>query len=155
MMRFGDFQSPILLEAFGDLCVAQDNQRLAARAYLLAAQQTGEMAGAAYEKIAKDSLGDAAIGLFASGSTQLMTLSDIQRFLKLELQEAKDWVANRKELVISTRIALSQIAGVGELRITRWLRGLILSNPLASKEQKLCQEIAFFRLPVLKRFLLS
>ena len=69
MLRFGDFRSPILLEALGDLLMAgtgaetndEDRhfaaaRRLAARAYLAAGRSAGGPAAEAYRKLAAAAL---------------------------------------------------------------------------------------------------
>lgn len=83
MMRFGNFQSPILLEVLGDLLLANhyknDSKMLAARAYLKASYEVSEDAArTTYRKKAEDAL-----------KTQRgFTLDDIEFHLKKEIHQA-------------------------------------------------------------------
>lgn len=88
MMRFGDFRSPVLLEAAGDLLLRQGNGQLAARAYLRAAE-TVESAESrkAYRKLAEESL---SMQKAEDRHTDL-TLASVEDQLRREVREADDW----------------------------------------------------------------
>ncbi|MEO1998443.1 MAG: hypothetical protein ABGZ17_24635 [Planctomycetaceae bacterium] len=94
MMRFGHFDSPVLLEALGDLLLAdlnQDAKRLAARAYLKAsyAVETPQ-ARAAYRQRAKDAL---AMQTRNANTTQPLDLAALERRFQTELKDAAAWYA--------------------------------------------------------------
>ena len=103
MMRFGDYTSPVLLEALGDLLLTGSNvgsremgQRLAARAYLRAAQGTNSpTAQQAYQSLAERTLAtqraDGRSGEQADGSR--LELATLENQLDREVQEANDWFA--------------------------------------------------------------
>ncbi|MFT5524874.1 MAG: tetratricopeptide (TPR) repeat protein, partial [Pirellulaceae bacterium] len=95
MMRFGNYRSPILLEAAGDLLRAdwnKDAKRLAARAYLKASQETADQpaVSAAYLKMAKSSLSMQTVAAQTSNQLPFKTLA--ASFSK-ELKEAAAWYA--------------------------------------------------------------
>ena len=88
MMRFGSHDSPILLEALGDLLDAQDSetgsQRLAARAFLKAAYETDDpVAVARYREKARSAL----------ISQQSVTLAGVEARLKEEIAKGDDYFA--------------------------------------------------------------
>ena len=93
MMRFGNYDSPVLLEALADLLLARgypdDGKRLAVRAFLKASYETeGTDASAAYRKLA-----GAAIDMQTvkpKGSTQLR-LETLEKKFKSELAEGAKW----------------------------------------------------------------
>ena len=97
MMRFANHDNPLLLEALGDLLMAQehdtsgngnaaDAKALATRAYLLAAYRTEGKTAEAYRQLAQD-----------AASLQVITkvgeaaLPEIEKRLKLELADAQKW----------------------------------------------------------------
>lgn len=86
MMRFGNFQSPVLLEAFGDLSQASgkggEGNLISARAYLKASYECeDDAARETYREYAKDCL-----------SMQVdATLEGVERDLKKELADADLW----------------------------------------------------------------
>ncbi len=90
MMRFGDYRSPILLEALGDLLLAnmkKDAKLLAGRAFLSASHNTTDARVAeVYRFFAKNAL----FGQVGSGSHTPLTLTT--QFSKLEtaLQKERD-----------------------------------------------------------------
>lgn len=92
MMRFGNFSSPILLEALGDLLLAQgiltDGKQLAARAYLKASYETEGATSFKYRRIA-----EAAIDLQVTpgNGNQQLTLDELERQFKAELQQGNNW----------------------------------------------------------------
>jgi hypothetical protein len=104
MMRFGHYDSPILLEALGDLLAAGDMEgdarQLAARAYLRASQEAAaEDAAEAYRGMAEE----AASNQFAlnharrspgqSGDALPSELAVIEAELAAELDDAQQWIA--------------------------------------------------------------
>lgn len=99
MMRFGKFDSPVLLEALGDLWTVvppgrdDANQLLAARAFLRASQVTATShpeAAAAYRKRAEFSLTNQMGGTGFNGQ---MTLADLEPQLLKEWNSAQEWYA--------------------------------------------------------------
>ena len=92
MMRFGNHDSPVLLECLGDLMVGdfqQDNKRLAARAFLQAAKQVPEDATRqAYRKRAMSAL---EMQTTQPGTTQELSLETLEATFDSERQEADDW----------------------------------------------------------------
>lgn len=103
MMRFGNHASPVLLEALGDLMglnrYDEDGaKRLAARAYLRAAQVTEGETRTAYRALAKDIL---AIQTTAAGTTRSLDLPSVERSLQKELAEGRAFVdeVHQKEAV--------------------------------------------------------
>ena len=97
MMRFGNFDSPILLEALGDLLISKDYRddakRLATRAYLKASYSFKEKTiRDAYRKLAEESLKMQTAGLSASQ----MSLDDLEKTFSAELTQADQWFASLK-----------------------------------------------------------
>ncbi len=93
MMRFGNFQSPVLLEVLGDLLADHGNgdaKRLGSRAYLAAARNTQGETSQAYREMAKSAL---FMQVIASGSQTAVTVSSIESNLNLEIKNADTWVA--------------------------------------------------------------
>ncbi len=91
MMRFGKHDSPILLEALGDLLIAglqDDAKRLAARAYLKASY---EVSGDARDKFREKAKKALAMQVAGRGSTQEIGLASIETLLKRELENADEW----------------------------------------------------------------
>ena len=93
MMKFGNFDSPILLEALGDLLISggfsSDAKLLAARAYLKASYATEDPdAQKLYREKANERLHFQTIG---NGKTTPISLSTIESQLATEIQEADDW----------------------------------------------------------------
>lgn len=93
MMKFGNFDSPILLEALGDLLISggfsSDAKLLAARAYLKASYETEDSdAQKLYRQKANERLHFQTIG---DGKTTPIALSTIESQLATEIQEADDW----------------------------------------------------------------
>ncbi len=96
MMRFGNYKSPVLLEALGNLFMAHHFQsnarRLAARAYLKASYET------------KDPLKKKKLRAMASGSLSMQTVSKttedelslerLEKTFKIELLGAETWYKN-------------------------------------------------------------
>ncbi|MGC1274398.1 MAG: hypothetical protein WBC44_11880 [Planctomycetaceae bacterium] len=105
MMRFGDYRSPVLLEALGDVVRSgsgknyfdgDGSQRIAARAYLRAADLVDdEQASAAYRKQARgalaDQLPDRDSGERAVADGQELSLAHLEDQLAREVHEADDW----------------------------------------------------------------
>jgi hypothetical protein len=93
MMRFGNYDSPILLEALGDLLLGQlypeDAKRLAARAYLKASYQAKDDATReAYRKLAKDSLFRQTVH---QDTINELSLEALELKLSDELAQAERW----------------------------------------------------------------
>ncbi len=89
MMRFGHYDSPVLLEALGDLLKRhtvpdiRDSGRLAARAYLMASYNSKDKATAkGYRRLASD-----ALTLYED-----LTLTSIEKALRQEMADADAWV---------------------------------------------------------------
>lgn len=93
MMRFGNFDSPILLEALGDLLLSQSepSRRLAARAYLKASYETkNAKANEAYRKKARTALKMQTVN---ADSDDEITLGQVEEIFQAELAEGKKWYA--------------------------------------------------------------
>ena len=109
MMRFGDFRSPVLLEALGDLLLARGAHyddsaaRLSARAYLSAARGVpGGAAPAAYRGLAAQALALQRTapherGRDGGGSPGDLTVADVEEHLDRELKETAVWFAKVAE----------------------------------------------------------
>ena len=114
MMRFGDFRSPVLLEALGDLLTARGTDhddsaaRLAARAYLMASRQVSDDAArAAYRDLAGRALvlQHVAPHELSDGDCPdcppELTVAQVEEHLDRELKETAVWfdkVAEDEEL---------------------------------------------------------
>jgi len=94
MMRFGNFQSPVLLEALGDLLsvgINTDAKLLAARAYLHASYRAkAPSAQKVYRKRAEDVLYRQTKG---NGGEDQITLAQVEKDFKAELAKGKAWFA--------------------------------------------------------------
>jgi tetratricopeptide (TPR) repeat protein len=92
MMRFGQYDSPVLLEALGDLLLAdlnEDAKRLAARAYLKAAYEVpGAETKEAYRRIAQETL---KLQTVTAHSTTELQLDQLETQFQTELAEADRW----------------------------------------------------------------
>lgn len=93
MMRFGNFDSPVLLEALSDLIQMQSGEesakQLASRALLQASYMSDEAEQkAAYRQLAKDAL---ILQARADNSMDEVTLEEVERQFLEELDEAKTW----------------------------------------------------------------
>jgi tetratricopeptide (TPR) repeat protein len=93
MMRFGNHDSPVLLEALGDLLLSDDftsdGKQLAARAYLKACYESDDQATKdAYRTLAKDSLFNQVIG----GETENgQIIQKLETTFATELEQANEW----------------------------------------------------------------
>ncbi len=92
MVRFGNSDSPVLLELLGDALNAgrwpEDSSRLATRCYLKASYQTrGTPAEAKYRQLAKDGL----------GVQKNATFSDLETRFGVELADAASWYTELRE----------------------------------------------------------
>ncbi len=105
MMRFGNYDSPVLLEALGDLLSAldwtHDGKRLAARAYLKASYEAkSDAAQAAYRHLAKVALQRQTVHKL---TYEQLTLERLEATFQKELQEARRWheqiVADEKQWI--------------------------------------------------------
>jgi len=95
MMRFGDYRSPVLLEALGDLLLARSSQKdaklLAARAYLKASQEAAApQAAAAYRRLTEETLNG---HQGAMPWSETVTLASLESQLRREIHEADAWFA--------------------------------------------------------------
>jgi tetratricopeptide (TPR) repeat protein len=93
MMKFGNYDSPVLLEVLGDLLLSRqfpaDAKRLAARAYLKAAYNTQELDGKqAYRGKAKACLQFQSRG---EGTTQELSIDVLEAQFAEELKGAAVW----------------------------------------------------------------
>ncbi|QDT62950.1 hypothetical protein [Calycomorphotria hydatis] len=100
MMRFGEYRSPVLLDALGDLLrfrlygenendLSNDAKMLAARSYLLAAQYSdSEEKQQFWREAADDAVFYQSIG---DGQNKRIPLADIELQLTRELEEAERW----------------------------------------------------------------
>ncbi|HBV62221.1 MAG TPA: hypothetical protein DEF45_04285 [Rhodopirellula sp.] len=93
MMKFGNHDSPVLLEALGDLLVSRgyesDGKQLAARAYLKASYEAEELdAQKSYRDKAKNCLRFQTIG---GGSNTTLTLAELESQFAEELLDARSW----------------------------------------------------------------
>lgn len=98
MMRFGNHDSPVLLECLADLLVADhqnDNKRLAARALLQASEQAeDEGARQAYRKLAADQLRLQTTG---PATTEELSLQTLVATFADEQRAADDWYRQVQE----------------------------------------------------------
>jgi tetratricopeptide (TPR) repeat protein len=95
MMRFGNHDSPILLEALGDLLSShediRDSKHLAARAYLKASYEVDDAESRdGYRKLAEEAL---MMQLSEHGVAQELTLAALEKTFQQELAEADAWYA--------------------------------------------------------------
>lgn len=94
MMRFGHYDSPILLEALGDLLrhgELENSANLAARCYLKASfEVSSEESKEAYRKYAAHSLRWQTPG---KGESRQIKLNEVEWQLKKEIKEADAWFA--------------------------------------------------------------
>lgn len=95
MMRFGQHDSPVLLEALGDLLLAghrdTDAKRLAARAYLRSAEACTEAkAVTAYRDLAAKAL-EIHVAHDAVGMPPYMSLEKLESILQVEIKDAEEW----------------------------------------------------------------
>ena len=92
MMRFGNFDSPVLLEALGDLLLAQgvltDGKQLAARAYLKASYETDGATSANYRNIAERALH---LQVTSGKGNQQLSLAVLEKQFQAELNQADTW----------------------------------------------------------------
>jgi hypothetical protein len=92
MMRFGSFDSPILLESLADLLLAQgfdaDAKQLAARAYLKASYETDGEVSSKYRQLAEQAI---EMQVTQAKGNQQMQLTALERQFQAELKEAESW----------------------------------------------------------------
>eukprot|EP00913_Durusdinium_trenchii_P013370 g12551.t1 len=103
MMRFGKFDSPILLSAVGDLLAAQGThtdrfnggaKRLAARAYLKASYEAkDEAAKRQFHDLARWAINMQAVGNRKLSNTQAVDLAVVEERFQEELKRANAWYA--------------------------------------------------------------
>ena len=94
MMRFGNHDSPILLEALASLLLVGreqgDAKRLAVRALLKASEETKGEVSAAYRELAADALD---LQTIKPGNSQQIPLAQVADRFSQELQAAEEWYA--------------------------------------------------------------
>lgn len=94
MMRFGNHDSPILLEALASLLLVGreqgDAKRLAVRALLKASEETEGEVSAAYRELAADALD---LQTIKPGNSQQIPLGQVADRFSQELQAAEEWYA--------------------------------------------------------------
>ncbi len=94
MMRFGHFDSPVLLEALGSVLTTApygggDAKRLAARAYLKASYEAPDPAAkAAYQDVAREAL---RMQTVHPGTQQTLKLEQLEQDFQGELADARKW----------------------------------------------------------------
>lgn len=92
MMRFGNYRSPVLLEAVGDLLLADwnnDAKRLAARAYLKASYEaTKPAAKAAYLNMSKASL---SMQTTQPTTSKQLPFKQLESQFAAEIEDAQSW----------------------------------------------------------------
>jgi tetratricopeptide (TPR) repeat protein len=95
IMKFGNYESPVVLEALGSLLSAygrdrrdQDAKQLAARAYLKAADVTSGNAREEYRKMA---MGVLSMQTYGPGSDTQLPLEVLEKTFRKELAEAEAW----------------------------------------------------------------
>jgi tetratricopeptide (TPR) repeat protein len=93
MMRFGNYDSPVLLEALGDILIGKGQaKRLACRAYLKASYESkDEAAKKAYRVKAKSTL---SMQTKHKLTTAQLTLDQLEKTFTKELKKADKWYAN-------------------------------------------------------------
>ncbi|WP_145364037.1 hypothetical protein [Stratiformator vulcanicus] len=102
MMKFGDYKSPVLLEALGDIIwhfphlrAEEDAKLLAARAFLRAAELTSDPDKA--EALRKDAESALELQVIGDGSNRPFTVSEIEAQLAREVTEAEQWFGRIKK----------------------------------------------------------
>ena len=105
IMRFGSYDSPIVLEALADLLyrpgydIMADAKQLAARAYLKASYEVKDpSARDAYRELAKQAL---AMQREAGEANQSLSLERLESDFKAELEDARSWYADLREKELS------------------------------------------------------
>jgi tetratricopeptide (TPR) repeat protein len=91
MMRFGNFDSPVLLEALGDLLISgrqeRDARRLASRAWLAAAS----VAPLPESRRKYRTLAESALKTHLNGNAQSLQLSAVEADFRREVADARKW----------------------------------------------------------------
>ncbi len=102
MMRFGQHDSPILLEALGSLFVRQgrewDGKQMAARLLRAAAVAPNAKAKEAYRQLAGTALVHQIVG---NGGTRAITLEEVEADLAAELADAEAWYQELRQRELS------------------------------------------------------
>ena len=103
MMRFGQHDSPILLEALGSLlsdgAEKWDGKQMAARAYLRAAAVApNAKSKEAYRQLAGTALVHQIVG---NGATRAITLEEVEADLAAELADAEAWYQELRQRELS------------------------------------------------------
>jgi len=101
MMKFGNYDSPVLLEALGDVLLAghrdSDTKRIAARAYLRAAEACDlPDASGAYRQLAAKAV-EIHVTHDQPGMPPKLTVELVEKNLQAELQDANQWYAELVE----------------------------------------------------------
>lgn len=87
MMRFGHYDSPVLLEVYGALLCHLGNERLGARAFLKASYETTGEVRQAYRDMADEAL----FGQVVDWEHNRLTLEHLEKIFQKELEEADKW----------------------------------------------------------------
>jgi tetratricopeptide (TPR) repeat protein len=105
MMRFANFESPILLEALGNLLTGYDThpeidaKLLAARAYLKASYEVPDGPQRhGYRKMAEDAL---SMQILRRDQKEQITLEQVEAEFQKELEEGRSWYAELHEKELS------------------------------------------------------
>ena len=100
MMRFANFENPLLLEVLGDLLLAgghdpgMDAKRLAARCYLKASYATdNELAKESYRKLARRAL---SMQTRSPVTDDVLSVEELERDFNKELADASAWYGDVK-----------------------------------------------------------
>jgi tetratricopeptide (TPR) repeat protein len=105
MMKFGNYDSPILLEALGSLLIQRryadtpgDAKLLAARAFLKASYETSDdPARSAYRLMGQSALQNKVM----TGQSGHVSLEQVEAGFQQELEDAKSWYAELRERELS------------------------------------------------------
>jgi hypothetical protein len=103
MMRFADYDNPLVLEALGDLLCKTERQndakRLATRAYLAASYKfKGKEEEDKYRQLAEWAIRMQTVNAF---SGKQLSLAELERDFRAERAEAENWYSNLKGREIS------------------------------------------------------
>lgn len=146
MMNFGHYNSPVLLEALGDLLLAghrdTDTKRLAARAYLQAAEsyEDADMVDV-YRHLAAKAL-EIHVAHDAAGMPPLMTIEELERRFQSEFQDAnqwysqlvereREWIASNKDVDVEFRRVYYEAAQPQTQSPVPWTYGQLLLRRVA------------------------
>ena len=95
MMRFGNYDSPILLDLVGELLYLEDHKRLSTRAYLKVSYEVeDETLSKKFRALAKEAL---LMQTPKPGEAEDLPLADLERQFKAELLEAENFFNELRE----------------------------------------------------------